>query len=137
MTTTDAGDSSRPTLTASARCSRAIRTSSLCWVARIGKDSEMTPSSKRWSTVNPASVKTPIILRFCGSTSATNPVTPSSRPIAARCSSITEPTPRPWNSSETLNATSACGPSGPPMRSYRAMPTMRSAASMTSATRSW
>ena len=49
----------------------------------------------------------PSMRRFCGSTSATNRCTPCSRAAAARCSSSTEPSPRPWWASETLKATSA------------------------------
>jgi len=73
-----------------------------------------------------------IILRFCGRTSAVKVATPTSWPIIARCSSRTEPTPRPWKWSLMLKATSALVAS---ILSNRPTPTMTSRTVATRATR--
>ena len=84
-------------LNASARRSRSARTFMDLSVGRIVKFTVTTPSSKRCFTSYPASENTRSIRVFEGSTSATNRRMPRSRPAAAKCSSNTEPRPRPWD----------------------------------------
>ena len=73
---------------------------------------------------------------FSGRTSATKRVIPFSRAASARCSSSTEPMPRPWCASSTTSATSASGESWP-SRSYRPTAMMRGPLTMMKASRSW
>ena len=107
-----AGCSSRPTERASARSSRSAIT---FWVRSVAamSNSRLTslPSSRRLGS-KPASRNTRIMAWFSASTTASNRCTPSSRPISTRCSSNTEPMPRPWWASATTNATSASRPAG-------------------------
>ncbi len=133
-TSTDRAVSSPCTLRASAERSRAIITASERSVGSMSNTTVTTPSSRCWRSEYPASRNTAIIRPFCGSTSAVNRRTPRSRAAAARCSSSTEPRPRPWCASAMLNATSA---SSGPTRSYRATPMIASSpVTATSATRS-
>ena len=104
---------------ASARCSRSAITASDRSVGSMSNPTATMPSSVRCRTSYPACLKTAIMRPFCGRTSATNRRTPRSRAAAARCSSSTDPSPRPWWASAMLKATSA---SSVPMRSYRATP---------------
>ena len=94
----------------------------------------MIPDENRVLTSKPAARNTPSIGRLSGSTSAVNRLSPTSRPMAARCSSITVAMPRPWWASSTVNATSAS--SSCCHRSKRATATMSSPSIATSATRS-
>ena len=83
-------------------------------VGSMSKDTSMMPSSRWWSTSYPASRNTPSMRWLVGSTSAVKHVMPFSRAAAARCSSSTEPIPRPRWASAMLKATSAeRGASGP------------------------
>ena len=89
---------------------RAARSSMAASAAGVGcrpRRTSTTPSAKRVAVSNPACVNTPIILRFSGSTDAVKPVSPTSRARAARCSSSTVASPRPWLASSTKKATSA------------------------------
>src|SRR5665647_1097195 len=116
-TRTDREVSSALTLLASARCSRSAITARDRAVGSTPNDTHTIPSSSRCWTTYPASRNTASIRPFCGSTSAVNRWIPRSRAAAARCSSSTEPNPRPWWLSATLNATSAVVAA---VRSYRA-----------------
>jgi hypothetical protein len=104
-------------------------------VGAIGKVRCTTPSANwRW-TWYPKSEKTRSIAPLAGNTSATKCTMPNRRAASARCSSSTEPMPRPWYASSTTKATSASGEPGP-SRSYRPTATIRPPASTTNASRS-
>ena len=92
---------------ASARCSRSAITASDRSVGSMSNPTATIAVLGALPHLVAGVRNTEIIRPFCGSTSATNRRTPRSRAAAARCSSSTEPSPRPWCASAMLNATSA------------------------------
>ena len=73
ITATERGDSSRRTACDAAERARASMAASASGVGAIPRRTSTTPSANRVAVSKPACVKTPIILRFSGSTDAVKP----------------------------------------------------------------
>ena len=106
-TATERGARRRRTDCAKADRARASITASASGVGSMLSSTSMTPSVKRLEASNPACLKTDSILRFWGRTWAVKPVSPTSRAAAARYSSSTVASPRPWWAPSVKKATSA------------------------------
>ena len=106
-TAMEVGERMRATERASETCSRWRCAPTEAPVGSMSNEtSTMPPSVDLW-TSNPASANTASIRALLIIVMATKRLTPCSRAIAARCSSITVPSPRPCCSSSTVNDTSA------------------------------